>query len=168
MSGSPLPLRPPSSPEPEATDAICVPVAIAGRSRRADRVAFLVDADAYFRAFAEAVAAARESIFVIGWDIQAAAALQPGTMPNRWPATLREYLDAALAARPSLQAYLLDWDFSFVFALEREVLPVVQLGWRSHPRLHFSLDAQHPLAGCHHQKIVVVETTPSRSRAGSI
>jgi phospholipase D1/2 len=159
MSGSPLPVHPPSSRRPEATDEICVPGRNCWTIARADRVAFLVDADAYFRAFAEAVAAARETIFVIGWDIQAAMALQPGTMPNGWPATLREYLDAALAARPSLQAYLLDWDFSFVFALEREALPVVQLGWRSHPRLHFSLDAQHPLAGCHHQKIVVVDDT---------
>ncbi len=123
----------------------------------ASRLAFLVDADAYFAAFASAVARAKESILVVGWDIQAAARLQPGPMPNGWPSTLREFLNAALAARPELHAYLLDWDFSLVFALEREMLPVVKLGWLSHPRLHFSLDAEHPLTGCHHQKIVVVD-----------
>jgi phosphatidylserine/phosphatidylglycerophosphate/cardiolipin synthase-like enzyme len=94
---------------------------------------------------------------VIGWDIEAATRLLPGPMPNGWPPTLREYLDAALQARPRLHAYLLDWDFSLVFALEREILPVVQLGWLSHPRLTFRLDAEHPLTGCHHQKIVVVD-----------
>jgi phosphatidylserine/phosphatidylglycerophosphate/cardiolipin synthase-like enzyme len=124
---------------------------------RASRLAFLVDADAYFSAFAQAVARARESIVVVGWDIQASTRLLPGPMPNGWPPTLREFLDAALEARPRLQAYLLDWDFSLVFALEREMLPMVQLGWLSHPRLHFRLDDEHPLTGCHHQKIVVID-----------
>jgi phosphatidylserine/phosphatidylglycerophosphate/cardiolipin synthase-like enzyme/uncharacterized membrane protein YdjX (TVP38/TMEM64 family) len=136
---------------------VCVPGRNCWCIARASRVAFLVDADAYFSAFVHAVARARSSIVVIGWDIQAATRLLPGPMPNGWPATLREFLDAALEARPRLQAYLLDWDFSLVFALEREMLPVVQLGWLSHPRLHFCLDAEHPLTGCHHQKIVVID-----------
>ena len=87
----------------------------------------------------------------------AGAACSPGRCRTAGPSTLREYLNAALGARPDLHAYLLDWDFSLVFALERELLPVVKLGWLSHPRLHFSLDAEHPLTGCHHQKIVVVD-----------
>lgn len=140
-----------------ARSALCVPGRNCWRLARASRVAFLIDADAYFTAFAEAVAHARESVFVIGWDIQASARLRPGPMPNGWPNTLREYLGAALTARPELHAYLLDWDFSLVFALERELLPVVQLGWLSHPRLHFCLDGEHPLTGCHHQKLVVVD-----------
>ena len=138
-------------------DHVCVPGRNCWCIARAARMTVLVDADAYFGAFAKAVARAQESIFVIGWDIQAATRLLPGPMPHGRPNTLREYLDATLTARPGLNAYLLDWDFSLVFALEREVLPVVQLGWLSHPRLHFSLDGAHPLAGCHHQKIVVVD-----------
>ncbi len=139
------------------SDALCVPGRNCWSVARASRVAFLIDADAYFTAFAHSVARAQRSIVVIGWDIQAATRLLPGPMPNGWPPTLREYLDAALQARPGLHAYLLDWDFSLVFALEREMLPVIQLGWLSHPRLAFRLDAEHPLTGCHHQKIVVVD-----------
>jgi phospholipase D1/2 len=55
-------------------------------------MAVLVDADAYFGAFAAAVARAQESVFVIGWDIQAATRLLPGPMPHGRPNTLREYL----------------------------------------------------------------------------
>jgi phospholipase D1/2 len=142
---------------PIAPAAVCVPRRNCWCVAPASRVKFLVDADAYFGAFAEAVARARETIVVIGWDIQASTRLHPGPAPNGWPATLREYLGAALAATPRLRAYLLDWDFSLLFALEREMLPVVQLGWRSHPRLQFRLDGEHPLTGCHHQKIVVVD-----------
>jgi phospholipase D1/2 len=136
---------------------ICVPGRNCWAIAHAARVAFLVDADAYFAAFAHAVARARERIIVVGWDVQGSAQLQAGPMPRGWPSRLREFLAAALSARPELHAYLLDWDFSLVFALERELLPVVQLGWLSHPRLHFSLDGDHPLTGCHHQKIVVVD-----------
>lgn len=138
--------------------ALCVEGRNAWRCVRASRLAVLVDADAYFRAFAEAVARARESIMIIGWDIQAATLLQPpDRMPDGLPPTLREFLNAVLARRRGLRAYLLDWNYSYVFALERELLPTIQLGWWTHRRLDFRLDAQHPLGACHHQKVVVVD-----------
>jgi phosphatidylserine/phosphatidylglycerophosphate/cardiolipin synthase-like enzyme/uncharacterized membrane protein YdjX (TVP38/TMEM64 family) len=34
---------------------------------------------------------------------------------------------------------------------------MVQLGWRTHRRLDFRLDGEHPLGASHHQKIVVVD-----------
>lgn len=139
-------------------DAICVEGRNTWRRERATRVAVLVDADAYFRAFVEAALRARESIVVIGWDIQAATRLLPAdAMPEGLPPTLREFLNAVLERRRGLRAYLLDWDYSLVFALEREMLPTVQLGWWSHRRLDFRLDDQHPLGASHHQKIVVVD-----------
>jgi phosphatidylserine/phosphatidylglycerophosphate/cardiolipin synthase-like enzyme/uncharacterized membrane protein YdjX (TVP38/TMEM64 family) len=142
----------------ETRGAICVEGVNVWRRARASRLSVLVDADAYFRAFAEAVAQARESILIVGWDIQAATHLQPaGRMPDGLPPTLREFLNAVLARRRRLRAYLLDWDYALVFALERELLPTIQLGWWTHRRLDFRLDGQHPLGACHHQKIVVVD-----------
>jgi phospholipase D1/2 len=44
----------------------------------ATRVAFLVDADAYFEALTETILGAREQVLVIGWDIQAATRLRAG------------------------------------------------------------------------------------------
>jgi phosphatidylserine/phosphatidylglycerophosphate/cardiolipin synthase-like enzyme/uncharacterized membrane protein YdjX (TVP38/TMEM64 family) len=44
-----------------------------------------------------------------------------------------------------------------VFALEREPLPTLKLGWRTHRRVHFRLDKQHPVGASHHQKIVVID-----------
>ncbi|HJR75517.1 MAG TPA: hypothetical protein VJ805_01035, partial [Nitrospiraceae bacterium] len=38
------------------------------RVETADRVAFLIDGDAYFRAFREAAIRARHSIMILGWD----------------------------------------------------------------------------------------------------
>jgi phospholipase D1/2 len=136
-------------------------ILVAGRNCQgllaAARVAFLVDADAYFTALTETVLAAREQVLVIGWDIQATTRLRPGGMPPGIPEDLRGFLNAVVARRRALRVHLLEWDYSLLFSLERELLPFVQLGWRTHRRIRFRLDANHPLGACHHQKIVVVD-----------
>ena len=94
---------------------------------------------------------------MIGWDIQASARLRPDGMPHGLPEDLRGFLNTVVARRRALRVYLLDWNFSLLCSLERELLPLVQLGWRTHRRIRFHLDANHPLGACHHQKIVVVD-----------
>ncbi len=44
-----------------------------------------------------------------------------------------------------------------LYAMEREWLPIFKLDWRTHRRLSFRLDDQHPVGASHHQKIVVVD-----------
>lgn len=144
-----------------ATPGADAPIAVPGRNcwavAHASRFAVLVDAQAYFDAFVETAVRARESILVVGWDIQSGTRLRPGPMPEGLPATLGPFLDALVQRRPGLRVWLLDWDFSLVFALERELLPVVQLGWRTHRRIHFRMDGEHPLGASQHQKLVVVD-----------
>ena len=56
-----------------APDGSARPILEIGRNcwrvARAGRVAFLVDGEAYFKAFRAAAARAQRSIIVIGWDI---------------------------------------------------------------------------------------------------
>jgi uncharacterized membrane protein YdjX (TVP38/TMEM64 family) len=91
------------------------------RIARASRVAFLVDADAYFRALTQTLLRARRQVLILGWDIQAGARLQPRHMPDGLPPDLRGFLNALVARRRGLDVHLLGWDFSLVFALEREL-----------------------------------------------
>lgn len=120
---------------------------------QADRVAFLVDAENYFRAFEESVSQAQRTIIIIGWDIDSRMSLQPGQTSDQ----LGTLLDHLIRQKSSLRGYILSWDFSLLFALEREPFPAFKLGWRTHKRLRFQLDGEHPKAGSHHQKIVVVD-----------
>jgi phosphatidylserine/phosphatidylglycerophosphate/cardiolipin synthase-like enzyme/uncharacterized membrane protein YdjX (TVP38/TMEM64 family) len=126
------------------------------RVAEATRVAVLVDGASYFQAFVQAVLRARESIVIVGWDIQSRARLMP-EMPDGYPAELGPFLDAVVRRNRRLRVHLLDWDFSLVFALERELLPAIRLGWRTHRRVTFCLDGEHPLGASHHQKIVVID-----------
>jgi phosphatidylserine/phosphatidylglycerophosphate/cardiolipin synthase-like enzyme/uncharacterized membrane protein YdjX (TVP38/TMEM64 family) len=124
---------------------------------QADRVALLIDGDAYFEAFRAAVRKARQSILIIGWDIDSRIPLGTDDPADGWPLHLGDFLNAVVAHHPHLQANILIWDFAMIYALEREPLPLFRLQWSTHHRLHFSMDDRHPLGGSHHQKIVVID-----------
>ncbi len=73
------------------------------------------------------------------------------------PEPLGDFLNAIVATRRGLRGYVLSWDFAMLYAMEREWLPIYKLDWRTHRRLSFHLDDQHPVGASHHQKIVVVD-----------
>lgn len=123
----------------------------------ARRAAFLVDTEAYFAAFVEAVLRAEKTIFICGWDIDSRVPLLRDDVPRPYPVRLGEFLNWVVSRKPKLQAYILIWDFNMIYTLERELWPVFKLGWQTHKRLHFRLDGNHPIWGSHHQKIVVVD-----------
>jgi phospholipase D1/2 len=127
------------------------------RIEHAQRFAMLVDADAYFRAVRAAIRNARHSIFILSWDIDSRTHLVPDGANDGYPEALGDFLHAVVASRPGLHAYVLNWDFAMLYALEREWLPVYKLEWRTHRRLAFRMDPTHPIGGSHHQKVVVVD-----------
>ena len=117
------------------------------------------DADNYFKAFIEACSQASHEIFITGWDIHTETNLAPdweGTwVPGRWG--LSQFLLDLLESKPDLHIYLLCWDFAPIYLLEREKLQALRFGWFSHPRMHFKMDAAHPVGASQHQKFVVVD-----------
>jgi phospholipase D1/2 len=127
------------------------------RIATARRASFLIDADAYFTALRHALDRARASVFILGWDIDSRVRLNPGT--SEAPLTLLSFLNDVLARRPNLRVFALAWDFSVLFALEREPLPTYRFAWNAHPRLSFQLDDAHPFGASHHQKVVVIDDT---------
>ncbi|HXV25080.1 MAG TPA: VTT domain-containing protein [Alphaproteobacteria bacterium] len=131
------------------------------RLEQAQRVSFLVDAADYFRALRSSIIKAERSIALLGWDVHSRTPLLPGdpSVPaaDGWPVRLGDLLLEAVRRKRRLRVHLLVWDFGVIFALDREVLPLYRLPWRSHRRLRLILDADHPPAGCHHQKLVVID-----------
>ncbi|MFA5515990.1 MAG: VTT domain-containing protein [Desulfuromonadales bacterium] len=127
------------------------------RLTHSSRAAFLVDGEAYFAAVASAVERARRSVFILGWDIDSRIRMYRDGRPRAMPNRLGSLLNAAAARSKELHIRILDWDFAMLYALEREPLPILRLGWQSHKRVHFRLDDQHPIGASHHQKIIVVD-----------
>ena len=150
-------MNPTASSVPAAGQGLLVPGHNCWRVERAHRMAVLIDGAAYFAAVRAAIARARRSVFILAWDIDSRIRLVPDGANDGYPEELGDFLNAVVSQRPGLQMYVLSWDFAMVFALDREWLPLYKLDWRTHRRLHFRLDAQHPIGASHHQKVVVVD-----------
>ncbi|WP_341248826.1 VTT domain-containing protein [Cupriavidus pauculus] len=121
------------------------------------RLAMLVDADAYFSALRHALALAEHTVFILGWDIDSRMRLSADDPADGLPVELRDFLNALCKRRRGLRIYVLSWDFAMVFAFEREFLPAAKQHWQAHRRLSFHLDGNHPAGASHHQKVVVID-----------
>jgi phospholipase D1/2 len=141
--------------------AIIVPNRNVWRIERASRVAVLADAASYFQALREAFLNARRSIVVIGWDLDSRTRLvgPSGKPGDGYPADLSGFLTALAEERPELTIQLLLWDYSVLYALEREPFPMLSLQWKTATRVRFALDNSVPIGSSQHQKIVVVDDT---------
>src|SRR3954468_9387297 len=127
---------------------------------RAERVAFLVDAADYFKAFTEAALRAKRSITILGWDFNSQTQLHFDPVPEGGPpARLGEFLNWLVQRRHGLHVHVLDWDYPMVFGTDREFPPLYGFGWTPARRVHLRYDDTHPVAGSHHQKIVVIDDT---------
>jgi phospholipase D1/2 len=127
------------------------------RISHADKAAFLIDGAAYFEALAEAVEQAQKTIFITAWDIDSRIQLLRGDGSVTGPTSLGDFLNAKTKRTPGLQVYVLTWDFPMLYIREREWLPIFNLGWKTHRRIHFHLDDEHPIGASQHQKFIVVD-----------
>ena len=119
----------------------------------------LIDAASYFSALRESLIKARSTVFIIGWDLDSRTRLvgESGKAEDGYPEGFVDFLTVLLNERPHLHVHLLVWDYSMLYALEREPFPTVSLGWCTPRRFHYCLDDDLPAGASHHQKIVVVD-----------
>jgi phospholipase D1/2 len=124
-----------------------------------DRARVLVDADSYYSAFVRAALAARRYIYITGWQFDTMARLlrpSPEASPSH-PIELLPFLNYLCEATPALEIYITAWDYSVVYALEREWLQKLRFDFQSHSRVHFEFLNHPEPGGCHHQKLVIVD-----------
>ena len=129
------------------------------RLERAGRAAVLIDGASYFGALREALLKAHSTVFIIGWDLDSRTRLvdESGHANDGYPEGFVDLLTVLVNERPQLTVHLLVWDYSVLYALEREPFPTISLGWRTPRRIRFCLDEDLPAGASHHQKIVVVD-----------
>jgi phospholipase D1/2 len=125
---------------------------------RAERIALLIDAEAYFRAFYQAALRAKRSITILGWDFNSQTRLHFDPVPERGPpALLGEFLNYLVRRRRGLRVNVLNWDYPMVFGADREFPPLYGFGWKPSRRVHLKYDDTHPVGGSQHQKIVLID-----------
>jgi phospholipase D1/2 len=127
------------------------------RVAHADQAAFIIDADAYFKAFVAATEQAQRSILITGWDFHSRTRLLCDENGQNCELELGDFLNKLAKKRPELEIYILIWDYPMIFGLDREWAPLSGFGWKPHRRIHFRYDNTHPISGSHHQKLVVID-----------
>ena len=125
------------------------------RIEHASRAGFLIDADAYFKAFVEAAGHARRSILIAGWDFHSRTRLYHGV--RGVPERLGDFLNFLVKRRRRLRVHILTWDYPVIFAKGRELSPIYGLGWRPHRRVKLRYDDHYPIGASQHQKVVVID-----------
>ena len=131
----------------------------AWRAAHAGRAAVLIDAGQYFGAVREALLNARSTAFIIGWDLDSRTRLigEDCRADDGFPESFIEFLSAIVRRRPQLRIHVLVWDYSILYASERELFPTASLHWATPPQVRFCLDDDLPLGASQHQKIVVID-----------
>ena len=117
----------------------------------------IVDAADYFRVARSAMLKAQHRIMLIGWDFDARIALEKSDPADDGPETVGDFIHWLVERNPGLEVYLLRWDMGAVKSLFRGTTILTLLQWMRHPRIHTMLDAHHPAAASHHQKIVAID-----------
>ena len=70
---------------------------------------------------------------------------------------LRDVIRHIAERRPDLEIHILLWDYTILYATDRQWLPAWDFDWSTPPNVRFALDNCVPVGGAHHQKIVVVD-----------
>lgn len=123
------------------------------RREYAGRAAVIVDAADYYAAFKSAASQAEKTIYIAAWDIDSHTALGREGDDER----LGDFINRIARDNPGLRVHILTWDFSVIYIMEREILPLFNLGWKTHRRVRFRMDAEHPVGASQHQKVVVID-----------
>jgi len=129
------------------------------RVERANRAAVLIDGAAFFGALRRACLRAERRIFIAGWDIDSRTRLvdETGDADDGFSPVLSEFLSELVQCKPCLEVYLLLWDFSAIYAVEREPFPRLSLQWQTPPRVTLCMDGAVPFGSSQHQKLVVID-----------
>ena len=119
----------------------------------------IIDSRDYYRAFCREAARASRSILIAGWQFDSQVELLRGDDASAalGPTTFLAFLEALCRDNPALSVCILAWDYSPVFAMEREWWQRVTFDWTTPENLRFRFDSEHALGASHHQKFVVID-----------
>ncbi|MGH7930609.1 MAG: phospholipase D-like domain-containing protein, partial [Candidatus Binatia bacterium] len=116
----------------------------------------LIDGSDYYRAFCAAAEIAERFVLLSGWQFDSDAQLLRGEGAGA-DCTLIAFLNGLCERKKNLRIYILAWNFSLFYCVDREWLQRWYFKWSAHERIEFCFDSRHPFGASHHQKYVVVD-----------
>ena len=119
----------------------------------------IIDGRDYYHAFYHAARSAKRYIAISGWQFDSNVPLLrgPDAEAAGEEAQLLSFLNGLCEKNPELRVFILAWDFSFVYGLDREWFLQWYVSWMTHESLKFSFDRSAVYDASHHQKFVVID-----------
>jgi phospholipase D1/2 len=127
----------------------------------AKKAGLLVDARDYYRAFYRAAKAAESYILLSGWQFDSNVDLLRGDDAKAAgsSATFLPFLNDLCEQKTALRIYILAWDFSMLYSIDREWFQSWYFNWTTNERIKFRFDCCDSFDASHHQKFVVIDGT---------
>jgi len=121
----------------------------------------LVDGCDYYRAFYQAAKAAERYILISGWQFDSGTALVRGAEAEQAQdkVHLIDFLNELCERKPALCIYMLAWNYSMIYSLDREWFQDWYFNQNTNERLKFCYDSGESFDASHHQKFVVIDGT---------
>ncbi|HWQ85630.1 phospholipase D-like domain-containing protein [Brevundimonas sp.] len=138
------------------------------RVETADRFAVLMENAAYFEALRSAVAKARRSIVILGWQFDPRTRLDPESAHNDHQAQIGHQLRMLVKSNPDLDVRLLIWKSPLLIAASQGFYPHRAQAWFRKRMVEFRLDQPGPVGACHHQKVVIIDDAVAFCGGGDI
>lgn len=117
----------------------------------------LIDGRDYYRAFCDAAASAERYILLAGWQFDSDVELIREGDNGDDKITLISFLNRLCEKNRELCIYILAWNFSVIYCIDREWLQSWNFKWAANERIQFCFDSCHPFGASHHQKYVVID-----------
>jgi len=133
---------------------------------KADRFAILLDTAAYFEALDQALAAARRSVIVLGWQFDPRTRLDPHAEGR--DAEIGRRLRRMVRQNPDLDVRLLIWRSPILIAASQGFYPHRAQAWFRKRLVELHLDSPGPIGACHHQKVVLIDEAVAFVGGGDI
>jgi phospholipase D1/2 len=124
----------------------------------ADETGLLIDGCDYYRAFHHAARMAQRYISICGWQFDSdVSLLRDESAQDDDDVRLLWFLNALCEKNNELRIYILAWNFSPVYGLEREWFQKWYFNRTTNERLKFCFDSCHCFGASHHQKFAVID-----------
>ncbi|SJZ93428.1 phospholipase D-like domain-containing protein [Consotaella salsifontis] len=146
-----------SQPSLQRSEPILDPARNCRGVSRVEQAALLIDGEDYFSRLDECLKCAERSILIVGWDFDGRIPLHGPDIGDPAAATLGSTLRALVEAKPDLEVRILVWSVAVVHTPSDPKPLLFGAEWQDHPRISLRLATDHPLYGCHHQKIVAID-----------
>ena len=123
------------------------------RRAPARRLAFLIDAAAYYACLEHTLEQAEEQLWITGWDFDPRIKLRPDDPHSEALGTMLERL---VAQKPNLKIRILVWAMGPIYS-GKSLRLFRKQKWAAHRQIELRFASHRALRGSHHQKLVCID-----------